>query len=111
MRNTYSREDRIIAYTMYRTGMHSIGFWGRKRIAHVTGHSADSFSMKIDQFKGIASPRKQTYIEDAKTNLAPGLNQWADADEVIWNEFKDTSLADLKFLAQKILTEKFEGMK
>jgi hypothetical protein len=89
---------------MYRNKEMEIGLWDLNRIAQVTGHSADSLTMKVDQFKGIASPRKKKYVEG---NIGDGLNEWADADAAIWNEYKDTNLLNLNFLAKLILKEKF----
>lgn len=106
MRNKYDRESRIIAYTMYRNQKLEIGLWDIKRIAQVTGHSADSFSMKVDQFKGINACRHKKYVE-GRDDYIPGLNEWAEADQIIWNEYKDTNLLNLNFLAKMILKEKF----
>jgi hypothetical protein len=61
--------------------------------------------MKVDQFKGIASPRKKKYVEG---DAGSGLNEWAEADEDIAAEYEDTSLPNLVFLAKLILKEKFE---
>lgn len=105
MRNKYDREDRIIAYTMYRNKKLEIGLWDIKRIAEVTGHSIDSLTMKVDQFKGIASPRKKKYVEGKA--IGDGLNEWATEDAAIWNEYKDTNLLNLSFLAKIILKDKF----
>ena len=108
MRNKYDREDRILAYTMYRNEDLEIGLWDIKRIAQITGHSAASYSMKVDQFKGIKSIRRRIYVEDAASNKAPGLNEWAHADEDVVKEYQFTDLEQLNFLAKKILTEKFK---
>jgi hypothetical protein len=89
---------------MYRNKALEIGLWDLKRIAEVTGHSIDSLTMKVDQFKGIASPRKKKYVEG---NIGDGLNEWAVADAAVWNEYKDTNLLNLNFLAKLILKEKF----
>jgi hypothetical protein len=83
-----------------------IGLWDLKRIAQVTGHSADSLTMKVDQFRGINSCRHKKYVE-GRDNYMAGLNEWADADAAIWNEYKDTSLLNLNFLAKIILKSKF----
>ena len=104
MRNKYNREDRIIAFTLYKTGEDSIGFFDIKKIAQITGHSVDSYKMKIDQFKGIAGPRKKVFIDG---DIGPGLNEWADADQKVWDEYKDTDSLSLVFLAKMILKERF----
>jgi hypothetical protein len=107
MRNKYDREDRIIAYTMYRNKALEIGLWDIKRIAEVTGHSAESFDMKVNQFKGLASNRRPHFIDDGRDDYRPGLNAFNKVDAAIWNEYKDTNLLNLNFLAKLILKEKF----
>jgi hypothetical protein len=109
-RNAYTEEDRIVALAMYRNKKLEIGLFDIKRIAQITGHSAASFSMKVDQFKGIAGPRHKKYVEDRDDNR-PGLNEWAAEDERIWSEFGSTVTADLNILAKQILINKFETHK
>lgn len=104
MRTKYNIEDRILAYTLYRTGETCIGLFDIKKIAELTSHSVDSYLMKVDQFKGIAGPRKKIYKDG---DIGPGLNEWAKEDVQVWTDYKDTDLADVKFLAKKILQEKF----
>ena len=98
---------------MYRIGIPytGIGLYDIKKIAEITGHSAASYTMKIDQFKGISGPRKRIYVEDAISNTGPGLNEWAKEDAQVWNDYKDTTNEDLIFLAKRILNEKFAAFK
>jgi len=104
MKKRYSKEDRVIAFTMYRNKSLEIGFFDIKRIAEITGHSTDSYKMKIDQFKGINGPRKRIYKDG---DIGPGLNEWAKEDEDVVNEFKNTDIKLLNILAKNILDNKF----
>jgi hypothetical protein len=110
MRNKYSEEDRLIALAMYRSKKLEVGLFSIKKIAELTGHSAASFSMKVDQFKGIAGRRRKTYVE-GRDNCKPGLNEWAEEDERIWSEFAATNSTDIINLAKIILNNKFRETK
>ena len=103
--NKYTNEDRLIAYAMYRSKMLEIGFFTITKIAELTGHSADSFQMKVDQFKGIAGPRSKKFGRK-ENDFGPGLNEWAEADEQIFQQHKNTTTEDL---AKRILNEKFKA--
>jgi hypothetical protein len=108
MRNAYTLEDRILAYTMFRNGKMEIGLWDIKRIAQVSGHSIDSLKMKVDQFKGIVGERYRQYIED-RDHLKPGLNEWAETDERVHTDYKGMDMEELLNVAKRILAEKFKS--
>jgi hypothetical protein len=110
-RNGYVLEDRILAYTMFRNGKTEIGLWDIKKIAQLTGHSVDSYKMKIDQFKGIVSQRPKKYVEDQSAIGHAGLNEWADMDEAVVIDYKDRDIDDLINVSKIILVEKFKTHK
>lgn len=103
-RNSYTMEDRIIAFTLYKgkSIKEGIGLFSMSRIADLTGHSIASFQMKVDQFKGVAGCR--TKIQSDAT-FGPGLSEWAEMDELVWKTFKDTDIATLIEVAKKILKD------
>jgi hypothetical protein len=109
MRNAYTLEDRILAYTMFRNGKMEIGLWDIKRIAQVSGHSIDSLKMKVDQFKGIVGERYRQYIED-RDHLKPGLNEWAETDERVHADHKNIDMTALINISKVILAAKFKRL-
>ena len=110
MRNQYSLEDRILAYTMFRNKKMEIGLWDIKRIAQISGHSIDSLKMKVDQFKGITGMRHRRYVED-RDHLKPGLNEWAETDERVVTDYMKSSTSELIVISKRILAEKFKTYK
>jgi hypothetical protein len=104
MGNAYTLEDRIIAFTLYRgkTIKEGIGLFSMQRIAELTGHSIASFQMKVDQFKGVAGCRKK---RECHANFGPGLSEWAEMDELVWQTHKDTDIKALTEVAKKILKD------
>lgn len=106
-RNSYTMNDRIIAFALYKQGsIDSIGLFDIKKIVELTGHSKASFQMKVDQFKGVAGCRKKAYIPDAE---GPGLSEWAEADEAVWNLYQDTDPAAMTKIAKEILCQIFSN--
>lgn len=100
---SYSMADRIIAFTLYKGRLKDgIGLFSMKRITELTGHSAASFQMKVDQFKGVAGCRKKTYTEK---EFGPGLSEWAVMDERVWNKYKDIDPTELIKIAKDILNK------
>jgi hypothetical protein len=73
-----------------------------QRIAELTGHSIASFQMKVDQFKGVAGCRKK---RESIANFGPGLSEWAEMDELVWQTHKDTDIKALTEVAKKILKD------
>ena len=105
--NTYTIEDSLLAYTMFRNKKMEIGLWDIKRIAQVSGHSIDSLRMKVDAFKGITNQRHLYYVEGRDDRKA-GLNRWAKIDENVIADYKTVSTSELMIIAKRILAAKFK---
>ena len=103
-RNSYTMEDRIIAFTLYKgkSIKEGIGLFSMDRIANLTGHSIASFQMKVDQFKGVAGCRSKI---QGDATFGPGLSEWADMDQLIWDSHKNTDIAKLTEISKKILND------